>query len=87
MIEIFRRAGKYLGIGLANLINLYNPEAIILGGEISLFCPWYVESAREHAKKLIFSKRAQKVQILTTGIHEDAGAMGAVALVMNKIFG
>jgi|LSQX01.2.fsa_nt_gb predicted NBD/HSP70 family sugar kinase/predicted transcriptional regulator len=87
VIEIFRRAGKYLGIGLANLINLYNPEAIILGGEISLFCPWYVESAREHAKKLIFSKRAQKVQILTTGIHEDAGAMGAVALVMNKIFG
>lgn len=31
VIEIFRRAGKYLGIGLANLINLYNPEAIILG--------------------------------------------------------
>ena len=33
-MEIFRRMGVYLGIGLANLINILNPEMIVIGGGV-----------------------------------------------------
>ena len=34
-LEIFRRMGVYLGIGLANLINILNPEMIVIGGGVA----------------------------------------------------
>jgi glucokinase len=34
-IEVFHRVGAYLGIGVANLINILNPEMIVIGGGVA----------------------------------------------------
>jgi len=51
--RVFQKAGAYLGLGLSNLINLFNPELIIIGGELS-DCDCYVQAAKEAALSGIF---------------------------------
>lgn len=61
---------KNLGIGVANIINILDPEIIIIGG-----------GAAEAAKKFIISPKSRKnVKILRGELGEDAGAIGAAAL-------
>lgn len=82
---IFQRAGKYLGIGLANLINLFNPQMIFIGGELS-DCACYVEAARESALSRIFLDRAHNVTIETSQLGHDDLLKGAIALAMDGQF-
>src|SRR3990172_3563529 len=45
--EVFREAGRYMGIGLANYVNIFNPQAIVVGGGVSRSGPDFFEAARE----------------------------------------
>ncbi len=47
--RIVHRAGEYLGVGIANLINVFNPELIILGGQIRPSDTEFIEAARSSA--------------------------------------
>ncbi|MDA8145482.1 MAG: ROK family protein [Thermaerobacter sp.] len=82
--EITERAGYYLGVGISNLINLLNPERVILGGGVvqagrDLFDP--VERAvRERALKV----PAAACRILPAGLGQDAGVLGAAAVVLEQ---
>jgi glucokinase len=45
--DAFRQAGKWMGIGLANYVNIFNPEAMVVGGGVSRSGPEFLEAARE----------------------------------------
>ena len=81
--EAYCRAGFYLGIGLANLINLLNPGKIILGGSVtksfSLFWPTMMKSVRAHAWPVL----SKACRIVKTDLEEGAGDLGALALVFS----
>lgn len=80
--HVFIKAGSILGKGIASLINLFNPEMIILGGELSN-CSCYVQAVKENALSGIFMNAAQDTKIETSQLgHEDL-LKGAVALAMN----
>ncbi|MGI6215623.1 MAG: ROK family protein [Christensenellales bacterium] len=81
--KIFCEAGYYLGIAMANLINLFNPYMIIIGGELS-DCACYVQAAKNQALKHIFLHKAEHVIITTSKLGRDDLLKGAVALAMNK---
>lgn len=86
MVEaVFSQAGEYLGVGLANLINLLNPRMIIIGGELSN-CACYVQSAQRTAQSAVFLHRAERVDIVTSNLGEDDLLIGAIALAMNRVF-
>jgi predicted NBD/HSP70 family sugar kinase len=74
-----------LGLGLANLINLFNPEMIIIGGELS-DCRVYVEAARRAAAEGIFLHKANDVRIVTSQLGGDDLLKGAISLAMRKMF-
>ena len=80
-LEAFERAGYYLGIGLANLINLLNPELLILGGSVvkssRLFWPSMMRSARRHAWPSLY----RACRIVRTRLGDRVGDLGALALV------
>lgn len=79
---VFAEAGSILGKGLASLINLFNPELIILGGELSN-CTCYVQAAKKAALSSIFMNAARNTRIEISRLgHEDL-LKGAVALAMN----
>lgn len=77
-LEIFRRMGVYLGIGLANLINILNPEMIVIGGGVvngwDLFAKHMVQQVEERAFPLL------RVKIERAKCGDDAGLLGAARL-------
>jgi len=74
-IKIFRKSGTYLGIGLANICNLLNPEIISLGGGLSKN-KWLVDSAISEMKKNIYFNEPE----IVIGKYESC-AIGAANLI------
>lgn len=77
--RVAKRVGEILGIGVGNMINLYNPEAVVFGGEVSFSLPLYVEHAVASARKHIFIKAARQVEFYTTEIQDKTENLGAAA--------
>lgn len=82
--SVLREAGKALGIGIANMINIMSPEAVILTG--GLLGAWniYVEAAIAEASKRAFPELFSKVRIIPSSLGDDAGTIGMAALVFEK---
>ena len=84
--NVFTRMGHYLGIGAKNLVNLLNPEAIVLGGErmdaADLFLPAFEEEVRNHS----FPEAAKDLQIVPAALGEDGFLIGAATLVSAEFF-
>lgn len=82
--ELFRETGRYLGIGIANLINIFSPEAIIIGGGLIGAWELFIEELKMEISKKAFKPLFHDVEILKT-IQEEAGAIGAAGLVFQAI--
>ncbi|WP_276355132.1 ROK family protein [Cohnella caldifontis] len=82
-VEMFRQAASYLGIGLANMINLLHPEVVILGGALTYSHSGFWETAIEIARKHIYYYPAYEPVFSKGELREDAVAAGA-ALMMWK---
>ena len=84
-IESYRQAGYYLGIGIANLMNILNPEKIVIGGGVlksahRIFWKTMVRSARQHAWPEAFST----AKIVRSQLRGQVGSLGALALVFES---
>ncbi|MGB9822164.1 ROK family protein [Thermodesulfovibrio sp.] len=78
---ILKEAGKALGAAIANLINLFRPEKIILTGGLSQAVNIYIETAIQEAKKRAMKTLASAVQITTSSLVDKGGVLGAVAVL------
>ena len=84
-IASYRKAAYYLGIGLANLMNILNPEMIVIGGGVLKSAPkifWQdmIKSAREHAWPEAF----RSAKIIRSQLKGHVGDLGALALVFDS---
>ncbi|TSC95714.1 MAG: glucokinase [Parcubacteria group bacterium Athens1014_10] len=77
--EAVEQTANYLAIGLSNLINILNPEVIILGGGLSNFKE-FIELAKKEVKKIVLTPDLQKTPILISKLGDDAGLIGAALL-------
>lgn len=82
-IQLLEQAAEVLTVGLANLINIHNPKAVILGGIVSCSDP-ILNYTKKHTKNHVFSYHAVDTPILKGAI--DASGIGSVALVISKVF-
>jgi glucokinase len=86
-LAVFRRFGMYLGIGLANLINLIDPQIIVIsGGAVNgwdLFAPEMYRQVEERA----FRTTAQQVKIARAECGDNAGLLGAARLARMGLTG
>lgn len=79
--EVFKKLGEYLGIGIANIINILDPEAVIIGGGLTGASEFFLPQAKKTMKKFIISPKSRKnVKIVIGKLGENAGAIGAAAL-------
>jgi glucokinase len=76
-MEVISRAATYLGVGMVNLVNIFNPEMIIVGGGLSKMGELLLGPAREVVRQRAFPLCAGAVRIVTTGLGDDAGVLGA----------
>ena len=80
-LKDFKTLGRNLGIGLANLINILDPEAIVIGGGLSGAYKFFLPVAKKTMAKFIFSPGSRKnIKISIGELGENAGVIGAAAL-------
>ena len=85
--QVLEEAGRYLGIGIANIINLFNPGLIVIGGLITQAGDYIFVPTRSVSKKRAFRKLANEADVRITQLGETAGALGATTLVLEEFFG
>jgi glucokinase len=82
-LEVFRRMGVYLGIGLANLINILNPEMIVIGGGVVSAWELFEKHMHREIAERAFPVPAAEVKVLPGECGDDAGLLGAAYLAFN----
>ncbi len=82
--EILERAGRYLGMGLAGLVNVLNPDTVVLGGGLTNIGDRYLAPAREELARRAFPQALADVRVAIGSLGERAGALGAVALMAEQ---
>lgn len=82
--KVLQETTTYLGVGIANLINLFNPERIVVGGWIDeIFEDRLLPSIREVASRQALRMPFSAVSIVRAQLGRDAVALGAATLPVN----
>lgn len=82
--EVLKTAGRYLGIGIANMINIMSPEAVILTGGLAGAWDIYVTEAIREASKRAFKDLFERTRIIPSTLLGDAGVIGSAGLVFRS---
>ena len=81
---IVEETGRYLGIGIANMVNILNPEMIILAGGMIKAKALLFDPTIKYAQKYALKAAIKKVKILPASLGDDSGATGAAATVLKR---
>jgi len=86
-LSVFTRCGMYLGIGLANLINLIDPQVIVItGGAVNGWDLFASEMYRQVEERAVRAT-AQQVRIARSECGDNAGLLGAARLAFEPAIG
>lgn len=80
VIEIVTEAADYLGYGLGSLMNIFNPECIILGGGVIEAIDLLFERAVHRARITALAEPAHKTKIVRAKLGDFSGVVGAACL-------
>ena len=82
---IFDRAAEYLGLGIAGVINLFNPEAVFIGGGVAQAGDIFFSRVRKTVNARGLRKTASEVTILPASFGTRAAVMGAISLILSGV--
>lgn len=81
-IRILDEAFNYLGIAIGNIITLFDPGLIVIGGGVSKMGDFFFDKIKESAKKTTFDFMFEKTDIVSSKLGEDNNLIGALALAL-----
>lgn len=84
-LEVFRRQGFYLGITLAGIINLLNPEVIVIGGGAAAGWKLFMPHLQEQIEKRTWREPRLRAKFRRAVLGDDAGILGVTKLAFDKI--
>jgi predicted NBD/HSP70 family sugar kinase len=84
-LEALRETGTYLGIGIANLVNMLNPALVAFGGSLSRAHEFLLPVAREVVRRQAMADLSQTTRLVVSSFRQDACVIGGVALVLHDI--
>ena len=83
-LQCVEQAGRFLGIAVANIINTFNPDMVIIGGPLGQTGDPLVRMIREEAARWAMEHPFSATQIVQGVLGETAGALGAACLVLDR---
>jgi len=86
IIQLFSEVGNYLGIGIANVINTFNPELVVIGNRLSLIKPWIEESMLACVEQRSLQYHHRRVHIVFSKLAMKSAAVGAAELAIKAFF-
>ncbi|NJK40056.1 MAG: ROK family protein [Oscillatoriales cyanobacterium RM1_1_9] len=81
-LEFWQQYGRWLGAGLASLIYVLTPEAIILGGGISAGAELFLPETKAEIERRVLPSSREGIQLLIAELGNQAGAVGAARLAL-----
>lgn len=82
--KVLRTAGRYLAVGMSNVVNLFDPEIIVLGGSVVGAGEPYLGVARDELARMTTEQRRRPVRVDLAALGNDAGIVGAAALALHE---
>ncbi len=84
-LQVLRRAGAYIGMGVANLISALNPEAVVLGGGLMVgAADLLLDVVYTEVRRWAQPMAARQCRIVLTELGDRAGLLGAARLALNS---
>jgi glucokinase len=83
-ILLFRKVATYLGIGIVNLVNIFNPEAVILAGGLSRAHQFIIPVVKDTVSARALPGLKERVKYLVVKDEEKLPALGAVKLAIDN---
>ncbi len=82
-LEVLRETGHYVGLGIASMVNVFNPEVVVLGGKISRSNTLFQTAVRTARASAVGSIMAE-AKIVPAELGDNAGIMGAAELAWRE---
>jgi len=82
--QIVEETARFLGIGIANLVNLLDPRLVILAGGMIKAGPLLLEPVRKYATEYSLEVSTREVRIVPSKLGVDSGTIGAAATVLKR---
>lgn len=84
--EVLKECGEYLGIGLANIINIFNPQRIIINGDLLLTCEYIYKTALEEAGRRAYEQFIKNLKFEKVNIGVEQALKGVSLYVADRLF-
>lgn len=81
----FEETAKYIGMGLANLINIFNPRRVVLGGYLSPIYPFILKTIHSVVQERALKWSSEATDIVVASCGSDASLMGAIATIYDHV--
>lgn len=86
VVAAVKKSALYVGYAVANLINILNPQIVVIGGGVvEAIGEPYVKIVRDRAKKIVFAVALRNVSIVEAELGDNAAALGAAVLAWNSL--
>ncbi len=85
VLNVIRETGLILGIAIANIANLINPEMIVLFGGVTNLGEHLVEPLKEEVKRRAFKKATESLRIELSQLGDNSGVLGAARNILSKL--
>jgi len=80
--ELIARTGYYVGVGLANLVNIFNPELIVIGGGLSNIGDMLLKPAFKVAGERAYKEAFQAMRFASAELGRNSGVLGAATFAL-----
>lgn len=78
--QTIQEACEYLGVGIASIVNVIDPDIVIIGGGVSEAGPEFISCIENEVKKHAIKAIARKLKVIKASLGNDAGVVGAILL-------
>jgi glucokinase len=85
--EVVRDTARFLGAGIANLLNIFNPDVVVVAGGVTQAGDWLFEPLRAEVKRRAFRPAVEACEIVPGTLPGTAGVVGAVATFKAQTLG
>ena len=84
-LEVYREVGEWLGVGIGNMISIFAPDIVAVGGQIAKAGDFILGPARDAARNVAVESLFRDCRIVPAVQLEDAGILGAAALAHQSL--
>lgn len=85
-LQLMADAGRYLGIAIASLINLFNPSLVVMGGGVAQSGDCFMEPVHATVRERCLASSLQAARIVPAALGSRSTVLGAVALALDWTF-